>query len=121
MLRLVQLQAIPWQTHPSLVGVQTKVFENRDSHPLADTLLAQVMPGGKIPWHVHTAANETAYVLQGSGLLLYAQDADHREMSLEAVLTMGCALTIQAGVWHSILNTADEPLLLFAFHVPPTI
>jgi mannose-6-phosphate isomerase-like protein (cupin superfamily) len=121
LLHLVQLGDIPWQTHPSLAGVQTKVFENRVSHPLADTLLAQVMPGGNIPWHVHAAADETAYILQGSGVLRYTPDADHLETPLEASLTAGCALTIQADVWHSILNTGNEPLILFAFHVPPTI
>lgn len=120
MIHLTRLPDMPWQPHPTLAGVQTKVFEGREQHPLADSLMAQVLPGGTIGWHVHSASDETAYVIQGSGTLLYAPDETRRETPLEAALTAGCALTVAAGVWHSMLNTGDEPLILFAFHVPPT-
>src|SRR5438477_2494284 len=121
MLQLARLQDLPWQAHPTIAGVMTKVFENRDSHPQADVLLAQVAPDGKIPWHVHETASETAYVVQGEGVVMCAPDQDHLQTPLEAPLSQGSVLTVRAGVWHSVLNRGTEPLILFAFHVPPTL
>lgn len=121
MFHFVQLQDVPWQAHPTITGVLTKVFENRDSQPLCDALLAQVIPGGKIPWHVHETASETAYVVQGSGRLLCAADETQLEACQQVELAPGAALTVRPGFWHSVLNTGDGPLILFAFHTPPTI
>ena len=121
MLHLARLQDVPWQAHPTIAGVMTKVFENKESLLYADALLAQVAPGGKIPWHVHDAASETAYVVQGEGVVLYAPDQDHLQTPLESAIGPGSALTVRAGVWHSVLNRGTEPLTLFAFHVPPTL
>jgi mannose-6-phosphate isomerase-like protein (cupin superfamily) len=120
MLHLAQLQDVPWQPHPTIAGVLTKIFENKAGNPQADVLLAQVAPDGKIPWHVHESARETAYVIQGQGVILCAPDQAAQPAAQESPLTPGCALTVQAGTWHSVLNTAQEPLILFAFHVPPT-
>jgi mannose-6-phosphate isomerase-like protein (cupin superfamily) len=120
MLHLIQLQDVPWQPHPTIAGVQTKIFENKASNPEADVLMALVAPDGKIPWHVHESARETAYVLQGQGVILCAPDKEHLQMAQESPLAAGCALTVQVGVWHSVLNTSAEPLILFAFHTPPT-
>lgn len=119
-LHLIDLPNIPWQPHPTLAGVLTKVVENRASHPLADVLLAQVLPGGSIPWHVHEQASETVYLVQGTGCILYAPAPDQLQTPSEAVLSTGAALTVQAGVWHSVVNSGAEPLILFAFHTPPT-
>ena len=121
MLHFVQFQDVPWQAHPTITGVLTKVFESRDSHPLCDALLAQVIPGGKIPWHVHEAASETAYVVQGTGTLLCAPDKTQLETCQHVELAPWAALTVRSGVWHSVLNTGDSALILFAFHTPPTI
>ena len=120
MLHLVQLQDAPWRPHPTIAGVQTKVFEGREVNPLADAFLAQVAPNGEIPWHVHDQASETAYVLEGQGLLLYAPDAEHRQTQ-QAALVPGCVFTVRTGVWHSVKNRETEPLVLFACHTPPTL
>jgi mannose-6-phosphate isomerase-like protein (cupin superfamily) len=120
MLHLSQLEDLPWQPHPTIAGVLTKVFEGCAQNPLADALLAQVAPQGTIPWHVHEKASETAYIVAGNGVLLYAPDAEHLQ-PLEAVVSVGCAFTVQAGVWHSVQNREREPLILFAFHTPPTL
>ena len=121
MLHLSQLEDLPWQPHPTIAGVLTKVFEGRAQNPSADALLAQVVPQGAIPWHVHEQASETAYLVAGKGTLLYAEDKEQMQTPLEAALTVGCAFTIRAGVWHSVLNRDAEPLILFAFHTPPTL
>src|SRR5947207_14708444 len=78
-LHSVNLEQIPWQPHPTIPGVLTKIFENRASPPYADVMLAQVAVGGAIPWHVHENASETAYVLQGEGTLIYARDKSQIE------------------------------------------
>src|SRR5215831_20727555 len=116
MLHIVQFADIPWQAHPTIAGVLTKVFENRDSHGLCDALLAQVAPGGKIPWHVHETASETAYVVQGTGTILCAPAQGQVDNCQQTALTPSTALTVRSGVWHSVLNTGDEPLIMFAFH-----
>ena len=123
MFRVMQFQDVPWQAHPTITGVMTKVFENRDTQPLCDALLAQVFPGGKIPWHVHAAESETAYVVQGTGTLLCAPENTQSALDncQRADLVPAMALTVRSGVWHSVLNSGDAPLILFAFHTPPTL
>lgn len=110
---------IEWGLHPTITGVLTRVFENRASGNHADVLLAHVEVGGEIPWHVHAEARETAYVLVGQGVLKFAQ-TETRESPVETPLHVGVALTIPSGWWHTLVNTADVPLELFAFHMPPT-
>ncbi|MBZ0289744.1 MAG: cupin domain-containing protein, partial [Anaerolineae bacterium] len=83
-------------------------------------LIACVAVGGEIPWHVHETASETAYVLVGQGLLKYAQHDKNNPVS-EVFIKAGVALTIPGGWWHTVLNTGDVPLELFAFHTPPTV
>ncbi|MEP7288276.1 MAG: cupin domain-containing protein [Chloroflexota bacterium] len=117
---ILDLEQDSWQPHPTVAGVLTKTIESRMTHPYADALLAKVIVGGEIPWHVHETASKTAYILQGTGTLLFAETAMHEAPS-EATLKPGVALTIPGGWWHSVVNTGDEPLILFAFHTPPTL
>src|SRR5438046_1497907 len=95
-LHIVNLEQIPWQPHPTIPGVLTKVFENRASHPHVDVMLAQVAVGGAIPWHVHENASETAYVLKGEGKLIYARDKSQVETPSEARFAEGIASTTPA-------------------------
>ena len=121
MYHLLQFNDVDWKPHPTIPGVMTKVFEGRDTNPQADVLLAQVLPGGTLPWHVHELASETAYIVQGAGVLLCAPDSDHRDTASRNDLALNSVATIQAGVWHSVVNAADVPLILYAFHTPPTL
>lgn len=118
--RIQDLAALDWQVHPTISGVLTKVFENSATHALADVLVARVEVGGEIPWHVHDRASETAYVLSGEGILKHAQH-DKNNSPSQAALRAGVVLTVPGGWWHTVLNTGDGPLELFAFHTPPTI
>src|ERR1041385_5997073 len=104
MLHIVQLEDMPWQPHPTIEGVLTRVFENRESHPLCDALMAQVAPGGKIPWHIHEAASETAYVVQGHGAILCAKDRTQFEANERGEPAPGVAITVTQQVWHSVFN-----------------
>lgn len=120
LISLVDLQDAPWQPHPAVAGLLIKIIESQATHPLMDALIAQVLPGGSIPWHVHETASETVYLVAGTGKLLYAPSEVERVSPREAALPSGSALTVQAGVWHSVLNVGDVPLILFAVHTPPT-
>ena len=117
---IVNMESVPWNPHPTIKGVQSKIFENAASLPLADVLLANVVPGGIIPWHVHPNATETAYVVRGKGRLLWAASEEKRDEGGSAELVPGIALTVPIALWHSVVNDSDEPLILFAFHTPPT-
>jgi mannose-6-phosphate isomerase-like protein (cupin superfamily) len=117
--RVQNLPLLEWQPHPTLQGVMTKVLENRATHGLADVLVAQVAPGGEIPWHVHENASETAYVLSGEGVIQYAP-ADDRDHPVTIDLKVAAVLTIPPTWWHRVYNSGETPLELFAFHTPPT-
>jgi mannose-6-phosphate isomerase-like protein (cupin superfamily) len=116
--RIFNVETMEWQPHPRIAGVSTKIFENQATHPHADAFIGQVLPGGEIPWHVHESALETAYVVQGRGRLRCAQ-TNGGEVTAESPLSVGTVMTVPIGLWHTVLNTGDEPLLLFAFHTPP--
>jgi mannose-6-phosphate isomerase-like protein (cupin superfamily) len=117
--RIFNIEQMEWQPHPKVAGVATKVLENEASHPHADVFIGKVAVGGAIPWHVHETALETVYVVQGRGLLRCAQTSDG-EVSAEDEMRVGVVMTVPAGLWHTVLNEGDEPLLLYAFHTPPT-
>lgn len=116
--KVLHLDDIAWQPHPVIPGIQTRVFQNAASLPEANVLLARVEPGGAIPWHVHEISGETAYVVAGAGVIQYAP-TDDQTQSEESPLRAGAALTMPSGWWHTVINTGDVPLLLFAFHSPP--
>ena len=118
--RIVDLNQLSWQAHPTIVGVQTKIIETAATHGQADVLMGQVAVGGTIGWHVHLEASETILVLQGKGVLLYTQSPDEKENAQRLEIAQGIVLTVYAGWWHAVQNTGDEPIMLYGFHTPPT-
>jgi mannose-6-phosphate isomerase-like protein (cupin superfamily) len=117
--RIVDLNAMQWQAHPTIDGVTTRIVETAASHGQADVLMAKVEPSGGIAWHVHERAAETVLVIEGQGVLLFSATStlvSQRKLDLRT----GCVVTIPAGFWHSVMNMGDVPLLLFGFHTPPT-
>jgi len=118
--RIVDLNQLPWQAHPTLAGVQTQIIETATTHGQSDVLMGQIAPAGGIPWHVHPDASETAYVVQGTGTFLYAPSQAETDSAVSVPIARGTVLTVHAGWWHAVNNTGDEPMLLYAFHTPPT-
>jgi mannose-6-phosphate isomerase-like protein (cupin superfamily) len=118
--RIVDLNQLPWQAHPTLAGVHTRIVENRATHGQADVMAGQIAVGGTIPWHVHAEASETAIVLQGKGTIQYTQSKTDADSAPSVEITQGTIVTLHAGWWHCVNNTGDEPMILYAFHTPPT-
>ena len=118
--RIVDLNQLPWQAHPTLAGVQTRILETAATHGQADVMVGQIAVGGSIPWHVHANASETAYVLQGKGVFLYVEAQADTDSAPSVEVAQGMMMTVHAGWWHAVRNTGDEPLILYAFHTPPT-
>ncbi|MDP7643629.1 MAG: cupin domain-containing protein [Anaerolineales bacterium] len=100
-----------WRPHPRFPTILTKSFETRASYPDASVTLVQVGVTGVIETHVHEVETETAYVISGRGRLLLGDN--------EQILQAGTGITIPPGLPHSLHNTEDEPMELFAVHIPP--
>ncbi len=103
--------AMEWTPHPTIQGILTKPFETRASYPAASVQLAQVAVGGVIGLHTHAVETETAYVLSGEGVLTF----DGQQHAFSA----GIGATIPPGIAHSVINTGDVPLEIYAIHIPP--
>jgi mannose-6-phosphate isomerase-like protein (cupin superfamily) len=104
---------IEWQPHATIPGIETKRFETRASYPAASVQLARVAVGGEIGLHTHPVETETAYVLAGEGVIT----ADGQPHPFK----VGIGATIPPGIAHSVSNTGDVPMEIFAIHIPPTI
>jgi mannose-6-phosphate isomerase-like protein (cupin superfamily) len=78
-------------------------------------MLARVTPLSEIPWHVHLADSEIAYVVRGMGVLYSALNEAHEALS-ETPLSAGNAIVVPPGLWHCLKNVGSEDLLVFASH-----
>ena len=113
----IDLEHLDWQPHPTLPGIDIKLFKNEASFPPVDVLVARVAIQGEIPWHVHPTDSEIAYGLQGRGILYCAADEAHETVS-ETAMSCGGVVIVPPGVWHAVRNTGEEDLLIFATHTP---
>lgn len=102
---------VAWEAHPRFQALQVKVLESKATHPYASIMLVKVAAGGEIPEHTHTVETETAYVLSGKAVL----HVDGATYAFEA----GVNASIPPGARHSVVNSYDEPLLIYAIHTPP--
>lgn len=118
MLQIIPLNLAQkaWQPHPTIAGIETKFFATHSDYiPVHDVLIAKVEAGQVIPWHVHSETCEVAYVMQGQGSILTALTEAH-DPTTRHDLETGSAVIVPAGLWHSVINTGQDPLLLFALH-----
>lgn len=113
----IDLERLDWQPHPTIPGIEIKLFQNEIGLSPVDVLIARVAAQSEIPWHVHATDSEIAYGLQGTGILYCALDEAHRTVS-ETSLTSGSAVIVPPGLWHAVRNTGDDDLLIFAAHTP---
>lgn len=111
-IRSIDTNTFAYSIDTRFPTISIKLLETRETHAHASVIMAQVQPGAEIPRHVHAAEVETAFVLSGTGKLMSATDEIH--------FSMGVLATIPAGVEHWVINDGDQPLVIFAFHTPPT-
>ena len=106
---------LDWQPHPTLAGIEIKLLPNKAGFSPKDLMVARVAASGEIPWHVHPNDSEIAYVVQGTGILLSAENEAHESFS-ETPMSLGNAVVVPPSVWHCVKNTGSGDLLLFASH-----
>lgn len=98
-----------WSRHPRFPDIRFKALATRESHPSARFSLVRLQAEGVIDTHVHQEEIETAYVLAGEGTLTVGNE--------QASLKSGMGVTIPAGLAHSLRNTGQTEMELFAVHV----
>jgi len=115
----VQLENIPWTPHPTIPGIEIRMFQNPEPFSPSDVLIARIEAGSKIPWHVHEQESEIAYILQGSATLYTAPAKPEDSPAVtESDFVEGVAGVIPPGLWHSVVNTGDATVLILALHTP---
>ena len=77
---------IDWQPHPTLAGIEIKLLQNKADFSPKDVMLARVAPLSEIPWHVHLADSEIAFVVRGTGVLYSALNEFSRGAFRDALL-----------------------------------
>ena len=114
---LIPFDEIDWAPHPTIPGVESRMFINEASFAPTDALLARLEPGREIPWHVHETDTEVVYTLQGRSLLLCAEHEGAEEVTRYESIP-GRAVIIPPGLWHAVQNPYDETMIAFALHTP---
>jgi mannose-6-phosphate isomerase-like protein (cupin superfamily) len=114
-------EQVSWQLHPTVPNLLMKVFENRENALGYDAVLVQVLPGNIIGWHVHAEANETVYIVQGTGEIYGVADEAAQVNAAATPLVVGTVVTIPKTIRHSVINTGSESLIIVAFHSPATL
>jgi len=100
-----------WQPHPTLPGIRVQSLENQGTWSEASVTLVEVAPGGIIVEHLHQTNFESAYVLEGAGLL-HLPDGD-------VYIGPGDGVTVPPQTLHGLENTGSETIRILAVHIPP--
>lgn len=69
---------------------------------------------GALPEHRHARTEEIAYFISGEGIARLYEDGEPRDVPVKP----GYVWYNPPGVWHSIANTGDEPLVLVFATIP---
>ena len=112
---VIPFDDLSWIPHPSISGIEIKLFNNSAAFSPSDLMVAKVETGSVIPWHVHEEEAEIAYMLIGEGTLYYAETEAH-DPAYEKHITAGKGLIIPPGTWHSLVNTGAEGVHILALH-----
>ncbi|MBI5930588.1 MAG: cupin domain-containing protein [Chloroflexi bacterium] len=111
---IIYLQQLAWTASPVVAGVEVKYFDNSANHAPDDLMILKLDMDNHIRWHVHEAATEVNYVLQGHSRLRYAE-SENSPSVYEHDLEPGMAFIIPAGLWHSFINLGNETALFFSY------
>ncbi len=120
-LHVYDPEVIPWVMHPTVSGLELRIFENLASQVGYDAVLVRVAPNGVIDWHFHAVAAETIYVVEGRGLIYGAANESEQSEAMGIALKQGDVASIRVGWRHKVQNLDSRPLSLFAMHSPATL
>jgi mannose-6-phosphate isomerase-like protein (cupin superfamily) len=97
-------------------GGEFHVYVDPETHPAALASFARYAlgVGGSLPEHRHDKTEELAYFISGQGIARLYFDGEPRDIQVGP----GHVWYNPPGVWHSVTNTGDEPLVLVFATIP---
>ncbi len=97
-------------------GGELQIYVDAETHPEARGGFAKFTlgVGGSLPVHKHDKTEEFAYFISGEGMAIGFKDGEPQELPVRA----GNVWYNPPGVWHTIKNTGDEPLVLVFAVIP---
>ncbi|MBU1042736.1 MAG: cupin domain-containing protein [Proteobacteria bacterium] len=105
------LTALPWNPHPSFIGVALKhLVTSADTLGALSAHLVRIAPGAELKTHIHDRSLELHEVVRGSGVCTLGDR--------QAVYQPGVCGLIPAGVAHSVRADAEEELYILAKFTP---
>jgi len=84
-------------------------------HSLGTTKVKKLIvnPRSELSYQRHFYRNELWYVHQGEGILLFNYEEDPTKApNEENLLFVGRIITIHKKMWHQVINTGKEPLII---------
>ena len=78
--------------------------------------LMSIPVGESIGLEVHPETDQFLRIDQGSGRCVMGPAKDDLPITHE--VSDGWSIQVPAGVWHDVINTADEPLKVYAVYAP---
>lgn len=102
---------------PYHVNIETATFRNKNYRKVLNTsenmqlVVMNIPPLENIDMEVHNNTDQFIRVEEGQGIAILN--------GKKKPLKPGSALIIPKGTYHEIVNTTDEPLLLYTIYSPP--
>ena len=97
-------------------GGEFHIYMDSETHPSASASFSRFAlgVGGGLPEHRHDKTEEIAYFVSGEGVARIYVDGEPNDVPVAP----GYVWYNPPNVWHSITNTADEPLVLVFATIP---
>lgn len=97
-------------------GGEFHIYVDPETHPTALASFARYAlgVGGSLPEHRHDKTEELAYFISGDGIARLYFDGEPQDIPVGP----GHVWYNPPGVWHSVTNTGDEPLVLVFATIP---
>jgi oxalate decarboxylase/phosphoglucose isomerase-like protein (cupin superfamily) len=94
---------IQWMSEPRVTGTERMT---------AGIVTLEVGKGHQR--HNHPNEEELLFVVQGDGIQMIDIDGEERRQ-----VSAGTMIQIPVGIYHSTVNTGDQPMILFVVYSPP--
>ena len=78
--------------------------------------LIRILPGEDIGLEQHNGLDQFLRIESGTGVVYMGDDKEN--LTFQANVEDDFSVMIPAGKWHNLVNTGDEPLLLYSIYTP---